>query len=1070
MPELSTNSVSIVEIDSSFEYVYVRVSLDEPATAQGEFFYYTQERDAEGGSDYQSLSGSATFNQGDSFVDVRIAIYGDPDVEGDERFDFVILPGANITLPDGAPAMKATVTISDNDDGIPDVPAGDVGPGILIAGPDAEAGLLPTLTVRGVSVIEADSSFEYAYFLVTLDRPATAPVTFNYHTQEGTAKGNSDFNEVASSVTIPAGRQSTWVRVAVYGDNLAEGNEDFQLVVTNVGNAVFTGGAEMIAATATIIGDDLGPVSEQGQIGEQAEEVQGPDAFSFLPTVRFLDVSVIEGDSSFNYAYIPYVMDKAASAPVTLSYYSQSKSASAAQGDYDEVSSTLTIPAGSESGYIRIAVYGDNAIEGDEAFNVVFNGIQNGNFEGGAAATVSTVTILDNDAGPVSTSAGLGGAADPVPVPVATTPSKPVVQVSDVSVYEGDSSFTYAEFLITLDRPAPAQITGFYTFEDGSASVAAGDFDDARGTFTIAAGLQSTFLRVAVYGDNAIEGNEEFQLVLSGLQNANFVGNAPAIVATGTIIENDAGAPSLEAGIGGTNELVVGPEVSDSGILFDAVSTSVWEGDSSFIYANVYVLLSEPATTAVSVSWQTVQSGGATEDVDFDQVSGTVTIAAGTSSTYVRVAVYGDVNFESPESFEIEFSSPTGASFANGLSTTSATVTIIDNDGGGGTASGPAFVTTPAPNGDANYLLGTSLEDTIKGFNGDDTIFALESNDYIEAGNGKDEVYADTGNDTILGGSGDDTLMGDQGNDLIEGGLGKDSIDGGTGTDTASYANATGGVVVKLNKDEATGSDGLDRITSIENLIGSDFNDKFVGTAIQNVFDTGAGNDIVFTRGGDDVVDTGIGNDTVYGDNGSEEIDLGDGDDFARTKAGDDEIILGQGDDRVAAGVGADTAFGGDGNDTFFMGSQNDFAFGGAGEDVLNGGFNADVLDGGADDDRVRGEAGVDQINGGDGNDLLNGGANADTFWFFDTDETGVDRITDFEDGLDEINLSDWGFANDAAVIALASSSGGANQHTRIDFTDGSSGQTRALVIENLDITDFDASDITLSGTDPFVF
>ncbi|MEO9515963.1 MAG: hypothetical protein ABJH45_17690 [Paracoccaceae bacterium] len=55
-------------------------------------------------------------------------------------------------------------------------------------------------------------------------------------------------------------------------------------------------------------------------------------------------------------------------------------------------------------------------------------------------------------------------------------------------------------------------------------------------------------------------------------------------------------------------------------------------------------------------------------------------------------------------------------------------------------------------------------------------------------------------------------------------------------------------------------------------------------------------------------------------------------------------------------------------------------------------------------------------------------------------------------------------------MIALASSAGGSNQHTRIDFTDGSGGQTRALVINNLDILDFDASDITLTGNDPFVF
>ncbi|MEP5001717.1 MAG: hypothetical protein ABJT05_05395, partial [Paracoccaceae bacterium] len=154
--------------------------------------------------------------------------------------------------------------------------------------------------------------------------------------------------------------------------------------------------------------------------------------------------------------------------------------------------------------------------------------------------------------------------------------------------------------------------------------------------------------------------------------------------------------------------------------------------------------------------------------------------------------------------------------------------------------------------------------------------------------------------------------------------------------------------------------------------------------------------------------------------------------------------------------------------DEFFMGSGNDTAFGGFGEDTLNGGSNADVLDGGPGDDRVRGDDGVDHLNGNSGNDLLNGGANADTFWFFDIHSMGRDRITDFEDGLDVINLSDWGFASAADVLALASSAGGFDQHTRITFTDGVNDQKRDIVIENLDLADFDASDITLTGVNPF--
>ncbi|MEP3718435.1 MAG: calcium-binding protein [Paracoccaceae bacterium] len=324
------------------------------------------------------------------------------------------------------------------------------------------------------------------------------------------------------------------------------------------------------------------------------------------------------------------------------------------------------------------------------------------------------------------------------------------------------------------------------------------------------------------------------------------------------------------------------------------------------------------------------------------------------------------------------------------------------------------------------------------------------------------------GNDSIAGGQGNDTLNGEADDDLLEGGRGNDIIDGGDGIDTATYENASAGVTVKLAKGEAFGGDNFDLLTDIENLIGSDHNDKLVSDLGANVIDSGDGDDIVRSLGGNDTINSGFGNDEVFGVGDAETIDLGDGNDVARTKGGNDYVDTGDGDDRALTGGGDDIAIGREGQDEFFMGSGNDTAFGGFGEDTLNGGSNADVLDGGPGDDRVRGDDGVDHLNGNSGNDLLNGGANADTFWFFDIHSMGRDRITDFEDGLDVINLSDWGFASAANVLALASSAGGFDQHTRITFTDGVNDQKRDIVIENLDLADFDASDITLTGVNPF--
>ncbi len=369
------------------------------------------------------------------------------------------------------------------------------------------------------------------------------------------------------------------------------------------------------------------------------------------------------------------------------------------------------------------------------------------------------------------------------------------------------------------------------------------------------------------------------------------------------------------------------------------------------------------------------------------------------------------------------------------------------------------------------YLDGGSGNDTLITEVGGGVLIGQDGNDLLMSSStikGAD-FSGGSGDDTLVGSASRDTLDGGAGNDFIETGKGYDLIYGGTGIDTASFVKATASVAIKLNKNQANNEDADGFIYDVENIIGSDFNDKIVGDVNSNLLQSGMGDDTVNNIGGDDTIETGAGADFVLGSSGSEQVNLGADDDRARGRGGDDRIEGGLGNDTISGNAGNDIAFGGDGNDVFYMGSQNDTAFGGAGDDQLNGGFNIDVLDGGAGNDRVRGENGFDHLSGGDGNDLLNGGSGADTFWFFDTDDTGVDRITDFEDGLDQINLSDWGFATEVDVLALASSAGGSNQHTRIDFSDGSGGQTRAMVIENLDIADFDVSDILLVGSDPFI-
>ncbi|MBH3414149.1 Ig-like domain-containing protein, partial [Pseudomonas putida] len=172
------------------------------------------------------------------------------------------------------------------------------------------------------------------------------------------------------------------------------------------------------------------------------------------------------------------------------------------------------------------------------------------------------------------------------------------------------------------------------------------------------------------------------------------------------------------------------------------------------------------------------------------------------------------------------------------------------SDGHGGSAIGAVDIT---------YHAGTTLNGTA-------------GNDVLMASNVDTLLDGSDGHDVLVGGSGNDTLHGGTGNDLLIGGLGNDLLDGGAGNDTASYASATGGVTVDLSHigPQDTGAAGIDTLTGIENLIGSDYNDTLIGDAGDNLLNGGLGNDVLKGGDGNDLLIGGPGDDIMTGGNGND--------------------------------------------------------------------------------------------------------------------------------------------------------------------------------------------------------
>ena len=335
------------------------------------------------------------------------------------------------------------------------------------------------------------------------------------------------------------------------------------------------------------------------------------------------------------------------------------------------------------------------------------------------------------------------------------------------------------------------------------------------------------------------------------------------------------------------------------------------------------------------------------------------------------------------------------------------------------------------------YMNGGVGDDNITGGPGYSFIQGEIGNDTLSVGSGYGSLYGGYGDDILNGGASGDVLSGEAGNDVLHGGggqdflnggAGNDTIDGGDGVDQVQYWDATAGVTVNLSltTTQNTHGAGIDTITNVENVLGSQFADTLTGDAGNNTLDGGGGDDKLSGGDGADYLIGGDGNDTLTGGNGADYLDGGAGDNVLNGGADSDYLVSGPGDETLIGGAGVDTVSyfaaaagvtvslaitsaqntGGAGVDTI---TTVENLYGSAFADTLTGSNGANVLQGGAGDDVLNGGGGADTLIGGLGSDTLTGGSAADTFVFTglaDSMTAAPDLITDFAKASDKIDVS----------------------------------------------------------------
>jgi Ca2+-binding RTX toxin-like protein len=218
-----------------------------------------------------------------------------------------------------------------------------------------------------------------------------------------------------------------------------------------------------------------------------------------------------------------------------------------------------------------------------------------------------------------------------------------------------------------------------------------------------------------------------------------------------------------------------------------------------------------------------------------------------------------------------------------------------------------------------------------------DTINIYGGNDYVEALGGDDVIFDVRSYNG--GNSGNDAVIAGEGNDLIVSSLDSTNFySGGIGNDTLNVIPNSNGVYIDLDLGIARDRSTLatSELVSIENAVGSAWNDYLYGDAQANRLTGYNGDDLIRGQAGNDTLDGGRGQDVLFGGTGNDLAYGEDGGDILYGDAGNDFLNGGLGDDFLTGGTGLDHMVGGAGFDDFVFKSLSDSVNGVNADQILD--------------------------------------------------------------------------------------------------------------------------------------
>ncbi|QDT84056.1 Calx-beta domain-containing protein [Gimesia chilikensis] len=332
-------SIDDVTVDEDAGTVTLTISLDQPVDTNVNIDYATSDLTAGVPDDYQSISGTRTFNPGEQSKTITIPIVDSNTIELDEYFlvslSALQAGGRNVIIT----GSLAQVIIQDDDQA--------------------------AISIDDVTIAEDAGTVTLT---VSMDQPVDTSVTVNYATSDQSAGAPDDYQTTTGTLTFNPGELSKTITIPIIDSNIIELDETFLVSLSGLQ----AGGRDVIITDS------------QAQVTIQDDD---------QAAITINDMTV---DEDAGTATLTVSIDQPIDTTVTVDYTTSDQSAGAPD-DYQTTTGTLTFNPRELSQTITIPIVDSNLVELDETFLVTLSALQASGRDVSISDSEAQVTIQDDD-------------------------------------------------------------------------------------------------------------------------------------------------------------------------------------------------------------------------------------------------------------------------------------------------------------------------------------------------------------------------------------------------------------------------------------------------------------------------------------------------------------------------------------------------------------------------------------------------------------------------------------------------------------------------------------------------